>query len=191
MGRKPLPASKRKKPFNLLLDEPLRAALEKAATARGNTLTDEIRNRLVTDLWEELFFDRPTRELAYQIMLMARTIRQQYAPWHKSEKAFQALTAAITAWLTLEREGVKREAEALEDPAMHALDDDGSPAFPDPFGQDDPGTIGRLAARTIWKAQHEFVEDQQFEKERPKEFKKLASIIEAATKARRRKPKKS
>jgi hypothetical protein len=118
MGRKPLPASSLKKPFNLLLDEPLRAALEEAAAANGRTVTDEIRQRLERTLLEDEKFDEPTQGLGFAIMELAASIQRQSAngvAWHQHPRAFEALKQSMLTWL----DGAK-----LTEPGPVPFDDD-------------------------------------------------------------------
>jgi hypothetical protein len=131
MGRKPLPAALRKKQFNVALDDDTRASLEKIATEHGQTVADEIRQRLDRTLLEDEKFDELTRHLGSTVMDLAASIQRHGAKgvaWHQHPKAFEALTQAIMTWL-----------EGQKPPE----------ADPDLFGPDDPLTLGRSIALAL------------------------------------------
>jgi hypothetical protein len=110
----------RKRQIGVALDEELRLRLEASAKAGGRNISDEIRNRLEQttdqDAYEtdgekiiqllvrnkevKLLFDKPTQELANDVMLLARDVGfSKEANWHQHPAVHAALVEAINAWL--------------------------------------------------------------------------------------------
>lgn len=135
MGRKPLPPSELKTQIKIALAPEMRARLELEAAERGLTIAEVIRNRLDEGFLREQLYDEPTRDLAAAIMGMAVMIAHRYAPWHKNAKARTALVTAMAAYLSYLSYAPDMEERAA----------DGA----DPFAEDDPGTVGRMVARTL------------------------------------------
>jgi hypothetical protein len=70
-------------------------------------LSEEIRRRVKRTFIEEQF-DAPTRELADDIMELARLVQVQIAstpesqpPWHANPESYQALTVAMARWMKI------------------------------------------------------------------------------------------
>jgi hypothetical protein len=97
----------------------------KSAVDKQRAIEAEIATRLDFTLNLDQF-DEPTRDLAYDLMVLARHIKEISGfAWHKHPKATEALIAAMQAWL---------EAEKPENAAGE---------FPD-----EPRTLGRTLAAT-------------------------------------------
>ena len=90
-------------------------------------LSNEIRDRIERTFREDAL-DPVTGDLQYAVTWMSDELtRQAGRPWHASRKGREALAAAIETWLALSAKSIG-DAE-------------------DPFGPDDPPTLGRSIAR--------------------------------------------
>jgi hypothetical protein len=130
MGRPPL--EKKQRQLAVALPPELRTQLETAARAADHSLAEEIRARLVSSFDQEVV-DRPTRELAADVVGLAEQISSQKGfAWHSHEKAHETLVAAIVALLA-DRKPKRTAKIALPSDLM--------------WGDDDPATLGRSIAR--------------------------------------------
>jgi|KBSMisStaDraftv2_1062788.scaffolds.fasta_scaffold420597_2 hypothetical protein len=115
------------KQLKISLPDDLRHTIERSAEAAGNSLGEEIRQRIERTLRDDAF-DAPTRELGDDVRQLALAISGlKRTPWHANAKSHEALVSAVTAWLAL----VKPTA---------------SEGAADPWPPDDPRTVGRFFA---------------------------------------------
>jgi hypothetical protein len=125
MGRPPL--EKKQRQLAVALPDDVRNRLEAAAVKSDRSIAEEIRRRLDESFAADAHDDK-TRDLIYAAAWMAEEVsRQAEAPWHSSRKGCEALAVAIQ--MLIEGLGPRK------DPS------------PDPFGPDDPPTLGRSVAR--------------------------------------------
>jgi len=114
--------------LSIAVDSELREELEKLAAASGRSVAEEIRHRLRLSLHYERLFDEQTRFLGYDLMSLARAVRDNSRfDWHEHPKAHEALTEAVRVWL-----------EIVTPPEVQNA----------PWGPDDPKTLGRTLARS-------------------------------------------
>jgi hypothetical protein len=129
MGRKAIPAALRRKQFNLLLSDEMRARLEKRAKENDRPVSEEVRERIRDTLVDEEWFDPSARWLGDEVKILAREVlRQTGYSWRRHPKSYEVLLEAITTLLEQVRPGpVEGE---------------------DKWGADDPRTLGRAVVRT-------------------------------------------
>ena len=114
--------------LSIAVDSELREELEKLAAASGRSVAEEIRHRLRLSLHYERLFDEQTRFLGYDLMSLARGVRNYSRfDWHAHPKAHEVLTEAVRVWL-----------EIVTPPEVQNA----------PWGPDDPKTLGRTLARS-------------------------------------------
>jgi hypothetical protein len=114
--------------LSVAMDSELREVLEKLAAASGRSVAEEIRHRLTLSLRYEQAFDEQTRLLGYDLMSLARGVRNYSRfDWHAHPKAHEVLTEAVRVWLEI----------ATPPEVLNA-----------PWGPDDPKTLGRTIARS-------------------------------------------
>jgi hypothetical protein len=118
--------------FSVAVDKETRRLLEEAARRNRVSLADEIRRRIDFTLYVETF-DYWTVELASCVLELAKALEgMRGVAWHAHPKAHEAFAEALmTAVLGY-------QAYAVEDPS-----------HPDPWGPDDPRTVGRTLAYAL------------------------------------------
>ena len=118
----------RHRQLSIAVDPKLCEELEKLAAASGRSVAEEIRRRLTLSLHYEEEFDEQTRFLGYDLMSLARDVRiNSRFDWHAHPKAHEAFTEAVRVWL-----------EVTTPPEVQN----------EPWGPDDPKTLGRTLARS-------------------------------------------
>src|SRR5271170_5294584 len=88
------------KQFKVSLPDELREILDAASESSGQSLAEEIRNRLERTFADEAKSDAQTRELASNILELAALIRRHSkVDWHQHTEVFAALKMAIDTYL--------------------------------------------------------------------------------------------
>jgi hypothetical protein len=125
------PATGRQKQIAVSLGEEQRAELEAAAAQAGRGVAEEVRARL-NRTFDEDRLDEGVREFADEIRKLAQNVVAQRGPL-TSHKVYKALAAGIELWL-----------ELIQPP---------QPILPEPdlMGSDDPATVGRTIALTLYR----------------------------------------
>jgi hypothetical protein len=133
------PATGRQKQLAVSVSDHQRAALEAASAKAGVSVAEEIRQRLNRTLYEDETFDEPTRELAEDIRRLAHEITAQ-AGSITLPRVLEALAEAIKTWMEL------TQTEKKDEHGLYGV------ASWDVLGPNDPPTLGRTIAHTLFRA---------------------------------------
>jgi hypothetical protein len=108
--------------LKVTIDEDLRARLDAVSAESGDSLAEEIRERLEQVLRDEIDFDERTRELGRNVMRLARLIeRHAQVPWHDHGAARTAFVFAFARYIegyTPRPDGPGKLAPAMSGPGQ-------------------------------------------------------------------------
>jgi hypothetical protein len=133
------------KQLKVSLPDDLRAQLDLAAMAAGNSVAEEIRRRLERSFAQDAVEEK-TRELIDDVAALGDWLKRDKAlPWYFNRASHETFAEAVQAYFEETRPPVKRD----------------PPGASDLMWSDDPKTLGRAIARHYLRFKTELRKSEQ------------------------------